>query len=70
MDRAEPHLLVVSSNAVSSEQGRDARAKAWSYIFGCYQPGKEAITLSLSHPNDAERRPDETGATAITQRTA
>ena len=66
----ETYLVCQPHPDFTREQACDARAEAWSYIFGCYQADKETIISSVRCPNDAERRSDEIGATASTQRTA
>jgi hypothetical protein len=45
----------------------DSRARAWAFAFECYRMKKGSRPGA---PNDAERRSDEIGARASTQRTA
>ena len=37
-----PRIVIVSRSSISPKETRDVRARAWSYIFGCYEKRKAA----------------------------
>ena len=45
----------LSSFIITSEDARDTRARAWSYVFDCYRK-KEAATSSVSRADDGTTR--------------
>jgi hypothetical protein len=40
MDSA--HIVTQSPSGISPEKARDARARAWSFVFECYENNKAA----------------------------
>ena len=38
-----PRIVIVSRSSISPKETRDVRARAWSYIFGCYEKRKAAV---------------------------
>jgi len=41
------------------EQARDARARAWAYVFQCWQGKQSAAGVTSTNGDDPERRSDE-----------
>jgi hypothetical protein len=37
-----PRIVIVSPSGILPKETRDLRARAWSYIFGCYEKRKAA----------------------------
>ncbi len=52
--------------SISPQEGRDARARAWAFVFDCYRK-KKAATSPVSRPNDAERSLDDGANTDCTR---
>jgi hypothetical protein len=55
-----------SSSRITSEHLRDARARAWAFVFDCYRK-KKAATSPESRPTDAERSLDDGANTNCTR---
>ncbi len=52
------------ADSLTPEQARDARARAWAYVFECYSRSKEEQGgPATSRLDAAERRSSEIGAT-------
>jgi hypothetical protein len=43
---AESRIAVKPSSSTTPEQARDLRARAWRYVFDCYQAKKKAGVTS------------------------
>ncbi len=39
---SKPRVTYVPRRDVAPEQARDLRARAWTYVFGCYEAKKKA----------------------------
>jgi hypothetical protein len=50
------YIAVRTLPRISPEQACDARARAWSFIFECYQNNKAAGTISGEGDADLDRR--------------
>jgi hypothetical protein len=50
------YIAVRTLPRISPEHTRDARARAWSFIFECYQNNKAAGTISGEGDADLKRR--------------
>jgi hypothetical protein len=44
---------------LTAEQARDARARAWVYVFQCWREKQNAAGMTSTNGNDPERRSDE-----------
>jgi hypothetical protein len=44
----------VDTPSITSEQARDARARAWAFVFQCWQANKMAAELT-PQPDDRDR---------------
>jgi hypothetical protein len=51
-----PRITVRSCSDTTPEQTRDARARAWGFIFECYQNNKAAGTIRGEGDADLKRR--------------
>jgi hypothetical protein len=47
---------------ITPEQARAARARAWAYVFECFNRRNGNEAAPASRPDDAERRSSELGA--------
>ena len=49
------HTSAPSKAAPISEQTRDARARAWAYVFSCWHAKQKAVPPQIAgdHPNDS-----------------
>jgi hypothetical protein len=54
------YITVKPTSGVSSDQARDARARAWSYVFECFarHTKKRGRFLDKSGPDDARKDQD------------
>jgi hypothetical protein len=48
------HIAVKPLSGISSDQGRDARARAWSYVFECFALRTKNKAAPASGPDDAK----------------
>ena len=64
-----------ASSRPRSEQARDARARAWRFVFNCYEKQKApepdscndaAIVRSTEEVSDVEQRPDGPSEIVVT----
>ena len=51
-----PHMAVKPLFRISPEQARDARARAWSFVFECYENNKAAGATTGEVGADLSRR--------------
>ena len=49
-----PHTAAVPRNDMPLDWGRDARARAWAFVFDCYSK-KKAATSPVSRPDDGTK---------------
>jgi hypothetical protein len=59
-----PRTTRLSSFSITSEDARDTRARAWSYVFDCYRK-KEAATSPESRPIAAKGLTHDRAKTSI-----
>jgi hypothetical protein len=54
------YITVKPTSGVSSDQARDARARAWSYVFECFDrhTKNRGRLLDKSGPDDARKDQD------------
>ncbi len=57
------HITVKPTSRISSDEARDARARAWSFVFKCWQEKQKAAPASRLY--DAEGEFDGIRATSI-----
>ena len=43
MDKTAPRVVVKPNSDISLEEARDARARAWVFVFDCYEKKKAAV---------------------------
>jgi hypothetical protein len=64
MSRTEPQFAYAPVSGITPERARDARARAWAYVFERWREKQEAARFG--DPYDAERIPSD-GAKTILQ---
>jgi hypothetical protein len=60
---ADSSIVIQFASGITPEQARDARARAWSFIFECWQKKQKAAPAS--RPDDAEGSKNDRTATEI-----
>jgi hypothetical protein len=63
-DAGEPQVAIRLLSDMTSEQARDARARAWSFVFQCWQE-KQKAACEESRLYDAEGEFNGIRATSI-----
>jgi len=53
----EPRVLRRLAPSVTAEEARDTRARAWKFIFDCYERKEAASLAALSETEDPDARP-------------
>jgi hypothetical protein len=48
------YIIVKPLSGISPEQARDARARAWSYVFECFDRHTKKKAAPASGPDDAK----------------
>ena len=60
------HITMTPQAGISPEQSRDARARAWAYVWQCWQEKQDAAGAGHSDGGDAkERSMDDSSARTI-----
>lgn len=58
-----------SSSSITSEHARDARARAWAFVFACFEKHKQENKGGpATAPDDAEESKNDRTAAAIIQK--
>jgi hypothetical protein len=52
--RSKPDIALKPLSGISSDDARDARAKAWEYIFQCFQNSVHQKGGPATAPDDAK----------------
>jgi hypothetical protein len=52
---AAQNISVKPLSGISPEQARDARARAWNYVFQCWREKQNAAGATSTNGDDAER---------------
>jgi hypothetical protein len=52
------YIIVKPLSGISPEQARDARARAWSYVFECFDRHTKKKAAPASGPDDARKDQD------------
>lgn len=60
-----PRVALKATSGITDEQARDARARAWSYIFDCHAKKKAARP---GGPDDGTKSKEDSGNTPIIQK--